>query len=136
MKCNYFYSNTVNEEIVKRNNRGYRKEQKEKYIKAKTSPRMNGMIHKLYTEGKLEEGPTLIIKLVHVLGEEIDEDYKSSDASTSSREWDGQVGENKVHMLIEPELPPPSQNNDTIVTIKPDSPIYSTQHHSAIINEK
>ena len=48
MKCNYFYSNTVNEEIVKRNNRGYRKERKEKYIKAKTSPRMNGMIHRLY----------------------------------------------------------------------------------------
>ena len=72
--------------MVKRNIRDYRKERKEKVYKAKTTSRMRGMIHKMYTEGQTEEQLTPIMHLAQALEEASDDDEYDSDDSQSSNE--------------------------------------------------
>ena len=72
-----------NKDVIKRNVIEFKQERKEKAYKAKTSSRMNGMIHKMFEDGSTMEQLTPIINLAQALNDRSDNEYESSDSYTS-----------------------------------------------------
>ena len=72
-----------NRDHVKRNGIDFRKERKEKSYKAKTSSRMQGMIHKMYTDGKTLQELTPVINLAQAIEDDTDDGYDSQDSTYS-----------------------------------------------------
>ena len=81
--CNSFMSVAENKDAINRNVIEFKQERKEKAYKAKTSSRMNGMIHKMYEDGSTMEQLSPIINLAQALNDGSDNEYESSDSSTS-----------------------------------------------------
>ena len=81
--CQTFMAVADNRDHVKRNSIEYKKEKKQKTYKAKTSSKMNGMIHKMYTDGKTLEELAPIINLAQALENDTDDGYDSQDSAAS-----------------------------------------------------
>ena len=81
--CQSFMAISDNRDHVKRNGIDFRKERKEKSYKAKTSSRMQGMIHKMYTDGKTLQELTPVINLAQAIEDDTDDGYDSQDSTYS-----------------------------------------------------
>ena len=79
--CHLFISNPDNERIVKENLKLFRKDRKDKAYKSRTNTRLNGVIHKLTSEGASPLDLDPFMKLAHALECPSDYDYSSDDES-------------------------------------------------------
>ena len=84
--CQYFLSNSENDELTKRNIRQYRQDRKERKYKNKKTTRMRGMIRKMYANGATEDTMTPIIHLTHAMEDSSDDEYYSGNDSMSPTE--------------------------------------------------
>ena len=72
-----------NKEFVKRNLVYFKQERKEKVYNAKKSSRTNGMIQKKFNDGSTMEELTSIINIAQALDDNSDNEYDSSNSTTS-----------------------------------------------------
>ena len=82
--CSKFIDDAANAQLVKSNTYRYRKDRKEKSLKAKRSSKMSGVIRQLEDQGHT---PTEIAPMIHMaraLENISDTDYSDSDTSDAS----------------------------------------------------
>ena len=69
-------------EHVKRNAIDFKEEKKEKSYKVRTTLRMNGMIHRMYTDGRIMEELVPMINFARLLNDDTDDFYDSQNSAT------------------------------------------------------
>ena len=84
--CNRFVDDTVNAALVKSNTYRYKKEEKEKAIRYKTTSRMDSIIEKMEIAGHTETQLAPIIHVANTMVEDYSGDSQSDNASSSESE--------------------------------------------------
>ena len=79
-----FMASSANKEYIRQNQLDFKKEQKEKTYKAKTSSKMQGMNRKMVANGSILEELTAIINLAQDMEDNSDDGYDSSESVSSS----------------------------------------------------
>ena len=81
--CNRFVDDTVNAALAKSNTYRYKKEQKEKVIRYKTTSRMDGIIENMETAGHTGTQLAPMIHMANVMVEDYSDNSQSDDATSS-----------------------------------------------------
>ena len=84
--CNRFVDDTANTALIKSNIYRYKKEQKEKAIRSKTTSRMDGIIKKMEIAGHTETQLAPMIHMANAMVEDYSDDSQSDDATSSESE--------------------------------------------------